>query len=350
MLTTIDQSGLLSKILKRIGSERLFSIPQEGSSTYELIRFRNKETTNGIMDFETQVRALAAIKSSPEIKIILNRKYPYLMDKYQELSDQHQAVSIQRATIELQIREYIKNNKDYLKPFAEGNLTALAAIGIGSTIDIEQLTNFTSAWLEASKTYDDQPPTAQQIADQIKNYAAEDPENFYIHFFSQQLHISKFWQYLKEQAVKRGNQVEIKLLSDIEKSRQQYEAEVSKFDKKHNETQVVENSFEFNAEFQQLSAVMVTKYLSDQVGSYQADNKNSLYEHIYKLLGIREIATPWTLVYGSLFGRDSRIDPPYMPQNVLEGYDAFKNHFLPSKGITISTIDQQIQIMEALRQ
>lgn len=333
-LNTVDQ-------LKGIDPTHRKSPPKNGIINFNLIRFL-APTTTGMMDFETEERAKAFRASSEKVKVEFKARYPQIATRYEKVTNQRAGVEQIRNLLQEKSNSYIQEHEGSLRKYAVGDPEALSAIGLGENIDYWQRTNYTWAWLENTKIPDDSENVGKRMPEIMRQNYSKDPQNFYKRLLSQQILNPKFLSFQQEHAIKNNDQKELRILQELKELTDKLAQESSTLKTIIDSAQAAEGPLEYDAFFQQLTSVMVTKGLSDQAGQFNPNEESSLYFHLYKVISIREIAPPYSLVNGQQFARDVRIDPPYAPQDVIAELEEFVN-ILKAKGAITKHPEEDIR-------
>lgn len=306
------------------------AIPKTGIPDYDLIRFRQQPTI-GMMDMEPSERASAFMRYQ---ELPLAKQFE---KEYHEVADVYRKVHTKTTSVE-EVREelrklasiYIEKYSHRLKLFAEGDTSALAAIGIAPEMDSWQLQNYTDVWYKASEIPTNPEYTYQRTVEYMKDAASKDPSSFYKRLFSQQIRNPKFLQYLTDQALEIPSTDEIAALKDIIEKLQVFDSESKLLRTLHMAALQAEGSHEYNSRFQQMTSVLVTKRLSDLAGDFNQNDRESLGWHIYKVCAIREIAPIPLLASDDCYARDITIDPPYAPSKLSKSLDEFTQMLVES--------------------
>ncbi|KKP59845.1 MAG: hypothetical protein UR52_C0002G0073 [Candidatus Gottesmanbacteria bacterium GW2011_GWA1_34_13] len=299
------------------------ALPEEGIRHYDLIRFR-EQTTIGMMDTEPSERSEAyrLFQNNPLVKV-LDKEYPQITKIYRIANEKRDAVTRLREEMRKAGNNFIEKYVDRLKPFVNGDVKALNAIGISPIMDLWQLQNYTDVWYKVSEIPNNPEFAYQRTVEYMKIEEEKDPKSFYKRFFSQQIRNPKFIKYLMHQATISNNQEESLLLLNIQDNVARYEQSAKELRIAYLNVLQAEGSFEYDSRFQQMTSVLVTKRLSEIAGDFNPNERNNLGWHIYKTCAIREIAPIPFLVNDDFYARDITIDPPYAQNEVVKSLNTF---------------------------
>lgn len=337
VLGSVSQSGWVSPLFRQLGIKEIGGLPQNGMSYFDAIRFKNVEVTSGEMDYETGIKAEYYREAPSELKTSFNQQFPDIVSQYDRINHQKDRISYLRSQMKQSSQAYLTQYPDSLDLFRAAHPAALDAIGLGENLDDWQKYNYTFAWIEAIKTYDNGPVSSTQIANSIKSYAQENPDEFGLKFMSQQFQNPKFLDFLKRQAKSPAEVAQLNELINLRKSFNELTYEQIAIIQT---AQSAEGKYELNSYFQNMTTVMITKALSNRAGKF-SKNPDSIRDHIYRVAGMREIAPVSVLVLDSVFARSALIDAPYAPNEVNQNYDQFVG-LLKTYGLISKNPDQDM--------
>lgn len=325
IVPSTDSLGALNLLLNTIEPGGLMNgkanIPEKGMNIYDVVRLVGEPTT-GMMDFEPSERAKGYKHANAEVREVLKKNYPEVAYAYENIYEQQQKVQDVRNIIKESVKKYISRFSEKLKAFGEGDEKALEALGIGQEIDQWQLFNYTTVWLEYTKTPYDVYSLRSRVVESMKKEYQENPEEFSSQLFSQQLRNPKFLNFLLSNAETPEERESLTSMQDLV---EEVENESSDLRVRINKALTAEGKLEFDEKFQIVTTVMIKKMLNDlaRTEHYNPSDKNSLYWHIFRSTIIREITPPYISVHGTKFMRDAKIDSPYDPEGLLLKMDEF---------------------------
>lgn len=324
------------------------------------------EVTTGMMDFEPSMRARALLLfGTDELKQIFKQQYPEIVKSYQtiltrlgvpftpiirEVERPKETLGSTKRKVEELAKGYIQNFGHRLNVFAEDD-AALATIGIGEPLDPWQKFNRTDIWYELVRhrekrdDYENERRAVSEVRQMLRQSFNHERQRYYQNLMSQQVLNPKFISFLLERAQKEGQLEEVAALSRIQEAVKEYGGQVNSVREAFFLAVKEESPFEYDSQFQTLASAVTTKMLSSEAGPFDPNSKDSLYWNVYRLLSIRELSHPFTMVRDTGFANDVLVDPPYAIRKTFEYLDMFEQLLL-EKGVLASPAKQDVFSMD----
>src|SRR3989344_1513917 len=160
---------------------------------------------------------------------------------------------------------------------------------------------------------------------------------------SQQILNPKFLDFLIEQA-EGINTAEVYQLKHIQEVVRIYEVQTSVVRETYLKAITAESPLEYHSRFQALTTAITTQMLSRLAGPFNSAERDSVFWNVYKVLSIRELSHPRTMVENK-FANDVLVDPPYAMEQTITYINAFEKLLL-TKGILKQSADKDILAMD----
>ena len=374
--------------LQKVGVITEETTPREPDNTNAYIRLASQPTL-GMMDMETSLYATALlVHGTPEMRNIFKTEYPDLVIRYQKILQElgikfnliidtgkplpeKQTIESTRKYLDQLIAAYIKQFKEALDVFGKSETQedknkqqqALVTIGIDeNNLDPWQKYNYTDifyqlvkyeqrfSWGEIRDTLN-QKESEKKAVEKYKEemlkhdfYSKDEAfqRRFYEQLMRQQIRNPKFIQFLKAHAENSKLPKEKELVSKLEQTVKIFENQSANVSNAVYMAEQIEGRKDFDSVFQQRLAALTIKMLSSEAGPFNPNDFNSVYWHIFRLVAIREISHPFTVVHDTVVARYPFIDMPYARVETLHYLSEFEELLL-TRGIIQKPAHQDIE-------
>lgn len=316
-------------VSEKFGVETL-GLPIEGSqmplSYGRAAQLLSANITTGIMDYELSEKARAIFEDEDgKASKYFKEKYPQLSDSFENLYKSY----LLRKLARVRLGKFLEDNSEklavLLEPFfdEDAQSEAFADIGIGKSLSRWQKIQPTRTWQKIYYPGTKKPDAeiSREVIEDYRRVYKSDRKRAVLALAKEQIRNPRFIEYIDQRGVEEGT------ISQLKKLVEELAVSKKRMVQSLYNSQRLEAEYEYDPEYQCLSAAALTKMLLEvseaRLGEFKKGSKDEVALYSYAISSVREMPKPHFLVDTRWPGLDLRVDAPYQRQATMADFAVF---------------------------